>query len=569
MPGLKVVKGYGTPGLQIPLRGERAILGRHPNCEIVLDDVAVSRNHAQILESHGTFFLEDLRSRNGTFLNGERLRARVELRDGDEIRISETVFVFGSGGTTLTGNAPARDQKGPANQYGGGESPFRMTLLPPSDEVPNSSVIASVDMQRASSHRVRLPPEEQLRAVLRISRNLASTLDLDVILPKLLEELLEVFPTADRGVVALHDAEQGTFRVRSVRTRGPDDTVGNNAVSQTILREAINLRRAILSSNAPSDFHTESVAALRIRSILCAPLISRNDEVLGAIELSTRDLNSIFTQDDLDLFACVALQASMAIDNAQMHHNLMRQRDLDRELEFATQVQLGFLPTDRPNLAGYQFFDHYEAAYRVGGDFFDYVTLPDGRVAVSVGDVAGKGVAAALLMARIYAVFRYELLARSTVTEALAALNANICASALGHRFVTLVLAVIDPRGNEVCIVNAGHLPPIYLNAEGQTERLAIEQSGLPLGIVPDTKYREFRMPFHSGDTLVLYTDGVTEAMNENSEIFGIRRLEECVAQADRDVDKLGEAVMASVQEFCDDRPQRDDLCLICFRREK
>ena len=147
---------------------------------------------------------------------------------------------------------------------------------------------------------------------------------------------------------------------------------------------------------------------------MCAPLVPQPGEALGAIQIDSLDHTLPFTDDDLEVLVSVASQAALALENAQLHTAAIRQRDFDRDLEFATQVQLGFLPSERPHLEGYEFHDFYEAAQRVGGDFFDYVQLPDGRLAVTVGDVAGKGLPAALLMARIYSDTRYELLARPT-----------------------------------------------------------------------------------------------------------------------------------------------------------
>src|SRR5258708_16756186 len=156
---------------------------------------------------------------------------------------------------------------------------------------------------------------------------------------------------------------------------------------------------------------------------MCAPLVAQSGESLGAIQIDSIDNSTPFAEDDLEVLLSVAAQATLSLENAQLHAAALKQRDYERDLEFATQVQLGFLPNERPHVAGYEFFDFYEAAQRVGGDFFDYVSLPDGRVAVTIGDVAGKGMPAALLMARIYAATRYELLAKPTPPPSLTILT--------------------------------------------------------------------------------------------------------------------------------------------------
>jgi serine phosphatase RsbU (regulator of sigma subunit) len=338
----------------------------------------------------------------------------------------------------------------------------------------------------------------------------------------------------------------------------------------TILREAMEKARAILSADAVSDKRfslSDSVSSLKLRSVMCAPLVVQSGESLGAIQIDTRDNSLPFSEDDLEVLASVAAQAAVSLENAQLHAAALKQRDYERDLDFATQVQLGFLPNERPGVAGYEFFDFYEAAQRVGGDFFDYVPLPDGRIAVTVGDVAGKGLPAALLMARIYSDTRYELLAKPTPAEAMTSLNTNLSSSGLGHRFITLVFVILDPRAHSLTIVNAGHLPPLARSKRGQVKPLGTDISGLPLGIQPETVYRQTQVTIDAGESIVLATDGVTEAMNPANEIYGTPRLTAFLKKAPAQAAPLGEAIVADIEAFCAGHPQRDDICLICFHR--
>jgi len=354
-----------------------------------------------------------------------------------------------------------------------------------------------------------------------------------------------------------------------MRTRREDQS-DSARLSMTILKEAMDKARAILSHDASSDKRfslSESVTNLRIRSVMCAPLVVPEGQSLGAIQIDTVDKAAPFSQDDLEVLASVASQAALALENAHLHVASLKQRDYERDLEFATQVQLGFLPNERPRVAGYEFFDFYEAAQRVGGDLFDYVRLPDGRIAITVGDVAGKGLPAALLMARIYSDARYELLAKPTPAEALSSMNANVCSSGLGHRFITLAIVVLDPSRHTLTIVNAGHLPPLLRSRPGLVKPIGTEISGLPLGIRPETEYAQVQIPIEPGATVVMATDGVTEAMNAAREIYGTQRLTEFIKKAPPHAAPLGEAIVAAVEAFCAGEPQRDDTCLICFHR--
>jgi serine phosphatase RsbU (regulator of sigma subunit) len=559
------------------------VMGRHPSCQIVLDNAAVSRNHAQILESHGTYFLEDLRSRNGTLLNGERIQGRTELKDGDELRVCEVVLRFYQGTPPPADPLPAPTTRKPS--AAGSHSPSTPTLpeftptpaagaqvLPQflSDESSDSSsIITSLDVLPGLHPRIAVRPEAKLRAVMEISQNLARALKPEEVLPRVLESLFKIFPQADRGFIVLKDPASGQLQVKAMRMRR-ENMEESSRLSTTILKEAMNKARAILSADAATDSRfslSESIANLRIRSMMCAPLVPQGGESLGAIQVDTLDSSLQFSEEDLEVLASVAAQATLGLENAQLHTAALRQRDLERDLDFATQVQLGFLPKERPKVKGYEFFDFYEAAQRVGGDLFDYVMLPGGRVAVTIGDVAGKGVPAALLMARIYADTRYELLAQPSPGDAMSCLNNAVCSSGLGHRFITLAFAVLDPKAHTLTVVNAGHLPPLHRTQKGEVEPLAMKAAALPLGINPDTAYGQTQVKIGAGDSIVLFTDGVTEAMNAANELYGMPRLSKFMQTAPAAAEPLGEAIVADVEKFCNGQAQRDDICLLSFHR--
>ncbi len=576
MAVLQVVKG-SFPGQLVELLGERMVMGRHPSCQIVLDNAAVSRNHAQILESHGTYYLEDLRSRNGTLLNGKKIQGRTELKDKDEIRVCEVVMRFFQAAPPGSHDQATPVPAAPEAQPGVTVTDTDLVAMACTGPIPeklidesssdSSSIITSLDLNRGP--RITVRPEAKLRAVMEISQNLARALKIDEVLPKILESLFKIFPQADRGFIVLKDAVSGVLQVQALRMRR-DDPDESGRLSMTILREAMDKARAILSADAATDKRfslSDSVSSLKIRSVMCAPLVPQAGGSLGAIHIDTRDNSTPFSQDDLEVLASVASQAALSLENAQLHTAALKQRDYERDLDFATQVQLGFLPNERPRVEGYDFFDFYEAAQRVGGDFFDYVPLPDGRVAVTVGDVAGKGLPAALLMARIYSDTRYELLARPTPAEAMTSLNTSLSSSGLGHRFITLAFVVLDPRSHTLTIVNAGHLPPLIRSKRGGVKQLGTDVSGLPLGIQPGTVYRQVKVPIDAGESVVLATDGVTEAMNPANEIYGTPRLTAFLKKAPPQAAPLGEAIVADVEAFCAGQPQRDDICLICFHR--
>jgi serine phosphatase RsbU (regulator of sigma subunit) len=587
---LYVVRG-GTPGTTYSLTGERCIIGRHPGCQVVFDNPAISRHHAQVLESHGNYFVEDLRSRNGTFLNGKLLDGRTQLEDGDQVRISDVVLTFTEGNqppnsetvsstdlkfdlsppdedlTPLSLEGLARTQERPAV-----DDESRILVLPDRFEEPpfDPPLVGEIDSRRADESRSDIRPEAKLRAVLEIARALGGELRVDKLLPLVLEKLFGSFPQAEQGFILLKDAESNRLRVMATRSR--TSTKGGEAVvvSMTVVRAAMESGKALLSGNVQRDSRfsrSTSLSRMQIRSMMCVPLMDHQGESIGVIQIVTRNPDFEFTREDLDLLDAVAAQAALAIENAKMHEALLEQRDLERDLEFATQVQLGFLPKSKPQLPDYTFADYYEAALRVGGDYFDYVALPDGRIAIAVADVAGKGVPAALLMARLYASTRFQLLTISDPAEAVTRLNAEIASSGLGHRFVTFLVMVLNTSRHELTIVNAGHPPPIMRHRDGRMSQLAREISSLPLGILPNQEYSAAVVPIEPGSSIIAFTDGVTEAMAQDRETYGKERFAQYLEQAHGSIDDVVKGLVADVEAFAGEGPIRDDTCIVAFER--
>ena len=576
---LKVIKG-SSAGQLLTLSGERTILGRHPSCQIVLDNGSVSRQHAQVIESDGAFFIEDLHSRNGTQVNGTSIRGRTELRDGDEVQVCDYAFHFKRQADRAvvipdSGRAPVVRSVVPL------VSALRETVdddepLPAGSQAieprvsDNSSVITALEAgSSARGLRLNVRPEIKLRAVLEISAALGRLLKLEDVLPVILKSLFKIFPQADWGFVLLKDGDGDKLRVRASWSRRPDDE-DEVPISMTVVRQAMNDGKAILSADVMGDRRfraSESLTELQLRSLMCVPLTDSAGTVLGVIQLSTLDVSQPFNADDLDLLVSVSAQASLAVENATLHDTVLRQRDYERDMEFAAQVQHGFLPSQPPKLEGYEFADYYEAAFSVGGDYFDYVWLPDGRVAIAVGDVAGKGVSAALLMARLHASARYHLLSACSPSKAMNSLNVEVANSGLGFRFITLAFAVVDPKSNEICISNAGHLPPVLRRADGRAELLGMNESGMPLGIAADQQFEELVVRLQPNESLLFYTDGITEAMNAKNELFGKHRLMQAISSCSAPARDLVKALVTSVELFCDSSPQRDDICITAVRR--
>ncbi len=285
------------------------------------------------------------------------------------------------------------------------------------------------------------------------------------------------------------------------------------------------------------------------------------------IQVDTSDQRQRFQKDDLEVLASVASQAAIAVDNAQLHENSLRQQALEHDLELAHKVQRGLLPAAPPQLPGYCFFDFYEPANQVGGDYYDYIELPGNRLAVVVGDVSGKGVAAALVMAKLSGEVRYCLASEADPAAAINRINAGFSRSGWQDRFVTFVLALLDADRHEITLVNAGHMAPLLRHGGGKVEPIGEEETGLPLGVDADFKYQSYTRELAPGDFLALFTDGISEAMNTSGELYGLDRLRTQLAADSPRVSELGRLILDDVKRFVGGRPQSDDICLACFGR--
>ena len=419
--------------------------------------------------------------------------------------------------------------------------------------------------------RLAMRPEAKLKALVEIGQHLGKTVGADEVLPKLLDSLFSIFPQADRGLIVLKNVETGRLIPAAVKHRR-EDQAETIRISRTIVNEVIAAGEAILSADAATDSRfemAESIVDFHIRSMMCAPLIGVDGDSLGVIQIDTLEQRQRFDRDDLDVLASVANQVAYAVENAQLHEVALRERALEQELSVAHEVQQGFLPAARPEVAQYGFFDFYEAANQLGGDYFDYVRLPDGRLATVLADVSGKGISAALLVAKLSAEIRYLLVSEATPAEAVAQLNAVFCGNRWEDRFVTMVLAVLDPGRHEVTLVNAGHMPPLLSRTDGSVVAVGQDESGLPLGVDSGLTYQHAVVRLAAGESLTMFTDGITEAMNARGELYGGARLWAQIGARNEedDVKALGIRILDDVRRFVGNRSQSDDMCLTCFGR--
>ena len=564
MAVLRTLRGL-QPGRVFVVDGRETVLGRNPDCDIVLEVGAVSRRHARIVaeEKNGgpkRFFIEDLKSRNGTFVNEAKIDGRVELHDHDQVQVCDILFIFHHGQNFSDGTVTIDDQSAMFYDDSSGGGTHMSAVMS------KLSVVGG-----PSGVQISVRPEVKLKAMLEISHALGHALGPDEVLPKLLDSLFSIFIQADRGFIVLRSPKTQKLVTMALKHRRPDseDTV---RISRTILRQVMESKEAILSADAAADSRfksAESIADFRIRSMMCAPLVGIDGEALGVIQIDTLDHRNRFSRDDLDLLASVAGQAAYAVENAQLHEEALKQRSLEQELAIAHEVQQGFLPHHKPELDGYLFFDFYEPANQLGGDYFDYIKLPDGRLGIVLADVSGKGISASLLGARLSAEVRYALAGKTSPTEAVGHINRVFCEPRWEDRFVTMVLAILDPAMGRISLVNAGHMPPLVREPDGTILAAGETFAGLPLGVLEDQEYESTELPFPPGSSIVIFSDGITEAMNPRNELYGSHRLWSILSDAPKTIEDLGNRILDDVKQFVGTRPQSDDMCMVCFGRKR
>jgi serine phosphatase RsbU (regulator of sigma subunit) len=537
-------------------------LGRHPDCEIVLEVGAVSREHARVIKVDDKFFLEDLKSRNGTFLNGEQLEGRRKLNERDQIRICDLVFIFNHGTPEVT-------VENAANFDGQAAGLAALMVDDEKDFSSRSTITSKIDFSSGRTGlQLTVNAETKLKAILDILQAIGAAVELDKVLPKILDGLFTVFVHADRGFIVLKDRDSGKFIPRATKHRREDDE-DQIRISRTILNKVTKDKEALISDDAAQDFQgQQSIVDFQIHSMMAVPLLSTSGEVLGAMQVDTSNILNRFSQDDLELMGAMAIQAAVAVENAQLHEVAVREAAIKQDLALASKIQRGFLPDKAPDVEGYEFFHYYYPARTVGGDFFDYIPMPDGRIAIVLADVSGKGIAASLIVAKLASEFRICLFSEPTPEAAIARMNNIFCDPRWEDRFVTVALMVLQPRSHEVCIVNAGHMAPLLRHADGTIEEIGQEVSGLPIGVADDVDYEPLTINMAIGDSLTAYTDGIPDAQNIRDEFFSIPRLlTEMNAKPFKNVDEMGRHVIDTVRRFAGSQTQTDDMCVTILGR--
>ncbi len=417
------------------------------------------------------------------------------------------------------------------------------------------------------------PPQDRLALLYQLSQTFNSSLNLDEVLNRVIDEVI-VATRAERGFVMLRD-EDGklSFRV----ARGLDQQTIQEPrfqISRSIVERVAAEGQPVLTSDAQVDDRfnmRESVLMLGLRAILCVPLIFK-EKVLGAIYVDSRIQAGIFDQSDLELLSALANSAAIAIENARLYQLSFEQGRMERELHLARQVQAGLLPRSTPQLPGWEFVGRWQPVREVAGDYYDYIPLPGGGLGLVIADVTDKGMPAALFMTLTRSTVRASVAQARSPAAAIRQVNRLLTADANEGMFVTLFYAQLDPRSGELRCVNAGHNPPLVFHTRkppsSPDEFTLIGRSGMALGIEMEAGYMEHTTRLDPGDFILLYTDGLTDAMNPEGKPFELEGLRAAVfAHRYSPAATIVQAIEEAVQRHCGERRPFDDVTILIARR--
>ena len=548
------------------LEGVAIRIGRTAGNDIPLDHHGISREHAVINHDAEEYYITDLSSRNGTFVNGRSVSEKTKLVDGDLLRFCDLELVFfehdlqSDGGHDFSESAVRKQQN---------EERVSRVILTDAVSEDGYSVKSKITLDDKRPVLTSAKASVKLQAMIDIGRNLGAAVD--QVLPQLVENLLKIFPQADCAYILIHDDQTRRLELKAFLHRNPH-IQESFRISRSILEKVFLTRAAVLSDDVTNDARfdpSDSIISYNICSIMAAPIMDYDQaKALGVIQVDARSRGQKFTHDDLDLLVSLAYQVAVCYQNAQLHEIAVSEKVMEREMNIANTVQRGLLPQSSPVVPNYEFFDFYRPAKYLGGDYYDYIALADGRLVFALGDVSGKGVAASLLMAKLSAEVRGGLIIEPASVDSMRRLNRIFCDPRWDNRFVTFFFGVLDPLTHEICFHNAGHIPPILVSPDRKIELLGEQNIGLPLGVMEDSEYPETRFTMQCGQKLVVLSDGITDAMNAQEKYFTLDGVLEFVSgSATGSVQEFGERLISAVHSFSGRTAQTDDQSLVIVGR--
>ncbi len=562
-----IVKYPDRPPDHFPLGRLRITIGRSARNDLCIPDPFASRVHAEVRREGDEYVLQDLGSANGTLYNGATVEGAIHLTAGGRIQIGETEIIFddgtynsGLGATMITDNS--------------GTSLPEATIALASGDRTTSGLLEAIEGARTQPEAAatavapaKAKHGDLLALISKVGITLLASATLNETLEQIVTLVFEAVP-ADRCLIMMRDEGSEDLRVAVARLRDRVGEVGEIRVSRNVLDEVVIRGKSVLTSDAQHDprFASGTMVLQGVRSVLAVPL-GVSEKVFGIIYADSPIAEGRFTEDHLKVLTTLASVAAIRVENARLVEARLERERLERELALASEIQQRFQPTAPPHVEGYELQGISFPCYEIGGDYYDFIEREDGRLVIALGDVSGKGTAAALLMSSLHAAVHAQSASHDSLVATISAVNRYLADNIPANRFVTLFYAELDPESGALSFLNAGHNPPLIVHAAGTVEQLS--SGGLPLGIKRDAEYREGRTQLQLGDVLVIYSDGVTEAMSPTGEEFGPTRLYEVVSRnVEASAAGIRDRIESSLTKFAQGTSAADDITLVIVKRQ-
>ncbi len=539
------------------LTGNKITIGRQPENSVFIPDPFCSSRHAVIDPRNGDCFVRDNGSKNGTFLNGQKITAETKLKKGDEILIGSTRIFFDK---ELSTDVELTDLPSAAANIN--------TIMRLEEVFKKPDVLTTVKAREIPTDIGRLQAEHKSFAVISdVSRSLVLHKPLNELMDHIMDLISDNLPM-DRGILMLKEGNPVQLIPRVVRVKNDSLRSQKILVSQSIINMVIDKHSSILISDVQADpllKSQESIIKLNIHSAMCVPLWN-NREIIGIIYADRISIPDKFDKEELKLLTLLSNLAAVKIENSKLIDQALEKQKMEKELDLATNIQKDFLPDQDPKCENYDIAGANLPCYQVGGDYYDFLKIDDERFGFVVADVSGKGVSASLLMASLRAAIHSEVHAQYDIKKMAGKLNNFVHASSAINNFITFFFCELNRKMGELQFINAGHNPPLIFNKKCQTRRL--ESCGLCLGMFPDVDYEVRTTVLEKGDMALLFTDGITESRNSAQEEFGEGRLFKlCKKHIKLSARDIIDNIYRDVESFSEGGARMDDMTLVIIKR--
>jgi serine phosphatase RsbU (regulator of sigma subunit) len=407
---------------------------------------------------------------------------------------------------------------------------------------------------------------EELSILNDLARAIGASLNSQEIIQTIVRRSIRAL-NAEQGVITLVE-EQGHDSMRTlVRTMVSSGEQEQYHFSQTLLGWMHINKKPLVINDPRNDERFRGVQwDESVHSLLSVPMMMKS-ELRGVITIYNKKEKKSFSDTDQRLLAIIATQSAQVVENARLNEREQTLMRMQEEVRLASKIQMELLPDSSPKFQGYNIAGRTMPAQVVGGDYFDFIPVDEHRIAVCLGDVTGKGLPASLLMANLQATLRSQTLNVESPKICLERSNRLLFQSTSPEKFATVFYAILDSQKNILFSSNAGQDHPFLFSNGKKIQRL--NAGGIPLGMLGDFTYEEESTPLEPGDTLVIYSDGVPEAMNKNGELFGEERLASVLADSRSDApEAIIERIVAAIKEYAGTTPQSDDVTIVVVKRE-